>query len=72
MKLFKKQYLKTIACKSISISFTKKQLLVILKVTEYSMATLPLGNLIFPLTKELSKQDRNAVHIDKGINTFHL
>ena len=41
-------------------------------MTGYSMATLSLGNLISPLKKELSKQDRNTVHIYKGMNTFPL
>ena len=38
------------------------------------MTTLPLGHLISPLTKKLSRQDRNTVHIvqDIIILPFHI
>ena len=52
--------------------FHKEAIIGLNKRARKSMATLPLGHLISPLTKELSRQDRNTVHIGEGINNFPL
>ena len=66
IQLIRKHLLMTIASKLFyKFQFNKEAVIGYIKRDRNSMATLPLGHFIPPLTKELSRQDRNTVNIEE-------